>query len=134
VFLLRRNMIYSLRTLAVGLPATLWFVQILLLPRIEKMVQGPLRQWCEQHANRNETVVAWGYRSYAPFWYNRWTPDRRQVGDSESDTNQRKMLYVMRIDRLKDSEVQSRFELLEQQGGFALMRLKLVENYPNSNR
>jgi len=124
VLLARRKFTHSLLSMAVGIPATLWLIQIMLLPRVEHMVQGPLRQWCAEYADQNQTVVAWGYRSYAPFWYNRWTPDRRRVGENTKDSQNTPIYYVLRIDRLSDPEVQKRFETAEQRGGFSLMRLR----------
>lgn len=137
VLLARRRWILSVHTMAIGIPATLWLIQMLLFPRIEQMVQGPLRQWCIEYADQNQTVVAWGYRSYAPFWYNRWTPDRRRMGDDQKDTQQQALYYVMRIDRLQDKEVSAHFNLIERRGGFALMKRKEmadpVQTNPDSN-
>jgi hypothetical protein len=124
VLLARRRSKLYLLFMAVGLPATLWLIQILMLPRIEQMVQGPLRHWCVEYADQNQTVVAWGYRSYAPYWYNRWTPDRRRLGENPNDTRQKPVLYVMRIDRLQDLEVKTHFDTVKMQAGFALMRRK----------
>lgn len=124
VLLARRQFTFSLLSMALGIPAALGLIQILLLPRIEQMVQGPLRQWCVEFADQNQTVVAWGYRSYAPYWYNRWTPDRRRVGENTKDSQNTPIYYVLRIDRLSDPAVQKRFETTEQRGGFSLMRLR----------
>jgi len=123
-FLVKGYQTMALRSLAIGIPSSLWLVQILILPRVEQMVQGPLRQWCVESADRGLTVVAWGYRSYAPYWYNRWTPERRRLGEHETDNQQNPLFYVMRADRLTDPMVNSRFEPIEQQGGFVLMRMR----------
>ncbi len=123
-FLVKGYQTRALRSLAIGIPSSLWLVQILILPRVEQMVQGPLRQWCVESADRGLTVVAWGYRSYAPYWYNRWTPERRRLGEHETDNRQNPLFYVMRADRLTDPMVNSRFEPIEHQGGFVLMRMR----------
>jgi len=123
-FLVKGSQTTALRSLAIGIPCSLWLVQILILPRVEQMVQGPLRQWCVESADRGQTVVAWGYRSYAPYWYNRWTPERRRLGEQEMDNRQNPLFYVMRADRLTDPMVNSRFEPIEHQGGFVLMRMR----------
>lgn len=57
---------------------TLTLLMVLIMPKIERITQGPCIDFLKSHANDNAYIEAYGFKSYAPYFYGKTPPGNRK--------------------------------------------------------
>ncbi len=86
----------KVRGLSMLIPLVLWLVNGIVLPKIQAHSQGAAQTIFKEAANHQKLVVPVGYKTYAHFWFNAWTPKHRFRGKLPYSHD---VLIITRMDR-----------------------------------
>ena len=120
-FSLKKDLIKSIWKISLGTGVFLWFVMVLIVPKVERYSQGPHIDFLKSLEGKDVYVKNTGFKSYAEYYYFRQPIYEHRNYDNlewllygEID----KPVYIITKSTYTSMDTVQTLELIEQRGGF----------------